>query len=155
VADILMRRGLDASTIQAALAMVVLCRSCETKSGEFVFVVRQPLKAGDVCRRIFAAMTAGNVRLILSALSCSRVMSCSSPPCPYNPILVLCTSISLYRLLPRCVETACEVLFCWPMFVCLKFCLQYYRKTVYSYSCHHKTSTIDRQWLKDDACHFG
>jgi len=33
-----------------------MCRSCETKSAEFVFIVRRPYNAGDVCRQIFAAM---------------------------------------------------------------------------------------------------
>jgi len=41
-------------------------RSCETKSGEFYFIVHRPSKASDVCRHIFAAITAaGNVSLVL------------------------------------------------------------------------------------------
>jgi len=35
--------------------------SCETKSGEFVFIVHRLFNAGDVCRHIFAAMTASIV----------------------------------------------------------------------------------------------
>jgi len=53
---------------------VYVRRSCETKAAEFVFIVRRPHNAADVCRRIFAAMTTTTTTVAVSSpkLLCCR-----------------------------------------------------------------------------------